>query len=236
MCVSPTRLLSLIHSPPPPAFQRKVGNEPNNTKNTKKRDRDDPPIEVQTHAAANPALTNLFHPSVSKVSTTAATVASQSRISSQPPNKSHQELARVAVGKGIRHGFSLASSNKQAPLPQRPLNPPVPPPPPQQLMNSQNSSRASLSVGVQEGLTALESNYMSSLGANHPGGSDSMSGSGNPNIPSYSDAYLPGSLRHNDSLVDLAMIPYLEDSNEQSDSLPFAFIDFPWQDPNSSPS
>ena len=219
----------------PSRLQRKVGNEPNSAKSTKKRDRDDP-VDVQAHTAANPALTNLFHPSASNPSTTAVTVSSQARISSQPPNKSQQELARVAVGKGIRHGFSLASSSKPAPLPTRPINPSVPPPQRQQLTNSQNSSRASLSVGVQEGLSALESNYMSSLSASHPGGNDSMSGSGNPNMPSLSDAYFPGSLRHNDSLVDLAMIPYLEDSNEQSDSLPFAFIDFPWQDPNSSSS
>lgn len=214
-------------------LQRKVGNEPTPNKSTKKRDRNDSEA-VQTPTATNPALTSIFYPSGSiKPAIVLAGAGSQSRVSSQPPNKSQQELARVAVGKGIRHRFSLGGSVKPAPLPTRPMNPSTAVPP-QELPNNE-ASRTNFSAGVQEGLSALESNYKSSLGG-HGGGSYLAQGSDNAGVQSSPASYFPGSLSHNDSLVDLAMIPLLEDSTEQSDSLPFTFIDFPWQDPNSSAS
>jgi len=222
-------------------FQRKVGNEPTNTKPTKKRDRDDS-IDIQSQTVTNPALTSVFLPSGSNNNLSSSVgITSHTRIYSQPPpNKSQQELARVAVGKGIRHGFSLSSSSKPAPLPARPLHPLMTQSQtqedlPQGNPASTSTSRAShLPTGIQEGLSALQSNYMNSLGTSQPGGMENTSGSTHP--ISSGEAYVPGSLDQDDALVDLAMIPLLEDSNDQTDSLPFTFIDFPWQDPDNSTS
>lgn len=225
-------------SPPsPPSLQRKVGNEPTKAKSTKKRDRDE---MVSKPPAANPALTNIFYRSgrdakntATTASLTAPTAHPQPPItSSDGPNKSQQEIARVAVGKGIRHNFSLAKS-KPAPLPPRPIHPStIAAGGTNSLQGSITSgNQASIRGGLQEGLSALESNYKNSLEENNAGGMGSASLGSNASRPA---AYVPGSLSHNDSLVDLAMIPFLEDSNGESDSLPFTFIDFPWQDPNSA--
>jgi hypothetical protein len=220
-------------SPPCSPLQRKVGNEPDTTKTAKKRDRKDA-ANNQTPSVANPVLTSIFCQSGGSTSANAAAPASQPRASSLPPNKSQQELARVAVGKGIRHRFSLSSSSKPAPLPPRAGDLP-PATPPTELLNNQ-ASRTSLSIGVQEGLSALESNYKSSLTASNLGESNASESENQEGNLSGIEPYYPGTMSHNDSLVDLAMIPLLEDSNEQSDSLPFTFIDFPWHDPNTSPS
>ena len=46
--------------------------------------------------------------------------------------------------------------------------------------------------------------------------------------------YVPGSMRRDDSLVDLAMIPMIDGGTQENmfASNGLTFVDFPWQDPN----
>lgn len=91
---------------------------------------------------------------------------------------------------------------------------------------------------VQASLNALTNNYRNSL--NELENLDQTTTSaqntfGDPQTGmSSSFAYMPGSMRRDDSLVDLAMIPLAEEgteSNMEGDASGFSFVDFPF-DPN----
>jgi hypothetical protein len=139
-------------------------------------------------------------------------------------NQSQKALARVAVGKGVRHGFVPNRNIAPASVVQTTSQPPtivVPSP-------------------VQESLNALTNNYRNSINELQkavPGGflgdlhnaatSHNTGDEGSTNCL----AYVPGSLRRDDSLVDLAMIPLAEDGTETNaavDSTGFSFVDFPF--------
>lgn len=88
---------------------------------------------------------------------------------------------------------------------------------------------------VQAGLSALTNNFKSSLEAAHGEPAVSNEDSGDDAYPLA--GYVPGSMRRDDSLVDLAMIPVADDESP-SDYIPpsgLTFIDFPWQDPSMFP-
>jgi hypothetical protein len=142
-------------------------------------------------------------------------------------NQSQKALARVAVGKGVRHGFVPNRNNAAASVIQSTSQPPtvvVPSP-------------------VQASLNALTNNYRNSLNELQnavPGGFSgdtqavTTSCNGGDEGSSNYLAYVPGSLRRDDSLVDLAMIPLAEDGTETNavvESSGFSFVDFPF-DPN----
>lgn len=143
------------------------------------------------------------------------------------PNQSQQEIARIAVGRGIRHSFSHPNSINPAPLPPRHL------PPSQGPTTAPHVSEPNDSTPVVEAsLSALKNNFQISLGAAN--GDNSINSGDNTGILPPATGYQPGSMHRDDSLVDLAMIPF-EDDGDQSEyfaSSGLTFIDFPWQDPN----
>ena len=201
-------------------LQRKTGNEPK-AKGIKKRDREDPqqsPPAIQSKAtdasSVNPVLAGILYRSSSdqQISTSAQTPGTEtqalsSSVTIQP--QSQQQIARVAVGRGIRHGYTVppALSHSSTPNPLAPKTP------------------------VEASLSALTSNYHSSL--QNLSRLDAEVGAQGQRILSDSiHDYVPGTLSRDDSLVDLAMIPLLDES-EPVQPVPqgsngLTFVDFPW--------
>mmetsp|Transcript_16758 Transcript_16758/g.40855 ORF Transcript_16758/g.40855 Transcript_16758/m.40855 type:complete len:402 (-) Transcript_16758:215-1420(-) len=201
-------LRSLLH------IKRKTGNELK-SKNVEKKGGGGRIVVYGTKSIAGGTQTAVspFHHAGDSTASQAAT--------GRAPQHTQQAIARVAVGKGIRHGFSLPGQPKES----RPLPATV------------SSTSALAPTPVQSNLSALQTNYQTSLqqDTNH---------STNPTpkpvtitaTASGGLAYVPGSLRRDDSLVDLAMIPLVDPSSMTNDepqgtgtagnSMPF--IDFPW--------
>lgn len=149
-----------------------------------------------------------------------------------PPNQSQQEIARVAVGRGIRHSFSHPNARKPAPLPPRPMP---------SAQGGSNHEPTQLAGGarapvVQASLSALKSNFQNSLESLEA----SEGNKANSDDTATPMSYVPGSMRRDDSLVDLAMIPLVDEGDQEVDffssSADLSFIDFPWQDPNAPSS
>ncbi len=137
--------------------------------------------------------------------------------------QSQKALARVAVGKGVRHGYV-----------------------PQKTKSAQKYHASTSRVGpspVQASLNALTQNFNQSmhettesidLVGNYQDVSDYQLPDPTPvtAAPSGRVTYVPGSLHRDDSLVDLAMIPLVgdgtaADSNAAASS-GFSFVDFPF--------
>lgn len=206
-----------------------MGNEPK-VKLPKKRERADsssqetPPDNLPI-PPVNPVLANiLYRSSEAQDSSAPSNPPGNGHL---PPNQSQQEIARVAVGRGIRHNFSHSSAIKPAPLPARP---------PATAEAPQTTGEPETSDGgapvVQANLSALKNNFQIAASANNPSAGENSS---DPTAPSD---YVPGSMRRDDSLVDLAMIPLMDDGNDAMDyfsSSGLSFIDFPWQDPSAPP-
>lgn len=158
--------------------------------------------------------------------------------------QSQKAIARVAVGKGVRHGFvphqlhqnnilknTNSSSNVLAAAAAVAAS---------SSNNAQVSTRPVAPTPVQASLNALTQNFNESL----QGATDSTNEiEGKPAaansalaIPNHEVevGYVPGSLHRDDSLVDLAMIPGIigdeEITNEDNitSSTGFSFVDFPF--------
>ncbi|CAJ1969148.1 unnamed protein product [Cylindrotheca closterium] len=189
-------LRSLLH------IKRKTGNEPK-SKSAEKKGANR--IVAKSIPGGTRAAISPFH--------TGDSTASQPSTASAPQH-TQQAIARVAVGRGIRHGFSLPGGQ---PKESRPLPATV------------SSTSALAPSPVESNLTALQTNFQTSLqqdiNSTNPPTSHPVTIS---STPSGGLAYVPGSLRRDDSLVDLAMIPMGESSltNDQGGAMPF--IDFPW--------
>ena len=169
--------------------------------------------------------------------------------------QSQKAIARVAVGKGVRHGYvphqsknRLKSSNdsssnslystKQQQVPATTLTTTVASSPLEAGLNaltqnfnqSMHETIASIDVnvsGVVEGyvpgaIVQTHTHEDTNTIMNHP---YSLSIAGR--VP-----YVPGSLHRDDSLVDLAMIPMIDDGNtvhsNVAASTGFSFVDFPF--------
>jgi hypothetical protein len=207
----------------------------------KKRDRDEGPAirdatqsKTSSSAPVNPVLAGILHRSSDQNNTfspsgmTYANLSSQksgpSLSSSMNPPQSQQALARVAVGKGIRHSFNVPQQTSAAKL--APLVVP-------------NASNSSVAESTQASLSALQNNFQNSLQNSQSQGAESTTparGASNNQEAETSNGFIPGTLRRDDSLVDLAMIPMLDDSDQMQyiqGSHGLTFVDFPWQDPSS---
>lgn len=212
-------------------IKRKVGNEPK-AKGTgaKKRDREETSKEEVGVTGApgpsvNPVLANILYRSAGNETPKASRTSTSAQPNvHNPPNQSQQEIARVAVGRGIRHSFSHPNARMPTPLPPRPA--------PSTQVNSSGPTqptRVAIPV-VEDSLSALKNNFQSSL--------DAAQGqnAAKPDDTSGPMTYVPGSMRRDDSLVDLAMIPLVDEGNDEMDFFSsqagLSFIDFPWQDPN----
>jgi hypothetical protein len=189
-------------------LQRKTGNEPKVKAGTK-RERDDE-SETLTSAGGtsqvNPVLAGILYRSTSDQVLDLV----QPNSGGNQTQHTQQALARVAVGKGIRHGFTLPQSKNSS----------IMPPP----------SAASESP-VEASLSALTNNFRNSLGGITTASDQDRS---QDRAIARMAAYIPGSLSRDDSLVDLAMIPMIEEGDQSiaaTSTGPYTFVDFPWQDP-----
>lgn len=138
-----------------------------------------------------------------------------------PSSTSHQALARAAVGKGVRHGFSVPSSATEALSSASmifPDSPPLPVP------------------DLQDSLSELTNNYRNSL-QNAVKSTEDTKDQENESDPSFDMYHF---LRRDSSLVDLAMLVSTVEPenmgsveptpvNEMRNST-LSFVDFPHQD------
>jgi hypothetical protein len=207
-------------------------------KGGKKRDRDEGPAicdgtqsKASSSAPVNPVLAGILYRSSDQNNTfypsgTYANLSSQksgpSAVSSSTNllPQSQQALARVAVGKGIRHSFNIPQQQSVAKRP--PLVAP---------------NVSSVAESTQASLSALQSNFQNSLLHSQSQGAEASDAFSNQEAET-ANGFIPGTLRRDDSLVDLAMIPMLDDSDQIQDmqgSHGLTFVDFPWQD-SSAPS
>ena len=219
------------------AFQRKQGNEPKPTPGGKKRDRDDDKGEnsnaddgvnstqKSSSTSVNPILAGILYRSASSDNTAS--------LSNSSPKQSQKALARVAVGRGIRHGF-VPQQQQSVPTICRTgvaSAPQVVAPSPVQ------ASLNALTHNFRNSLQGLQSSEEVASGS----GDQSVSGSinsqnglylrGQPNLSEPNIGFIPGSLRRDDSLVDLAMIPIAEDGLDAAEGVSsngFSFVDFPF--------
>jgi hypothetical protein len=146
----------------------------------------------------------------------------------------HQALARTAVGRGIRHGYSLNAASHPGSQPGRPA----------QNTSAPLGNAAAASSGAQlefpdqmpsanDSLSQLTSNYQNSL---NDMSAQSLDDETMPTPldqmrdPNASGAFGGFLLSRNSSLVDLAMIPNVDETDDQQTdfrSFGMNFVDFP---------
>jgi hypothetical protein len=195
--------------------QRKTGNEPK-VKAGSKRERDDASETLTSSGGTsqvNPVLAGILYRSTSDQ---VLDLVQPPNVGNQPQH-TQQALARVAVGKGIRHGFTLPQTKKSSILPQE--------------ITPRTSNPLAAESPVEASLSALTNNFRNSLGGIETATDQDRS---QDQAIARMAAYIPGSLSRDDSLVDLAMIPMVEEGDQSTPATstgPFTFVDFPWQDP-----
>lgn len=227
-------------------IKRKQGNETKSKTGGKKRDRSGNEGKSRSSASSktagdpvNPVLAGILYRSSGDNSTGSTNNSSSSLQQSQ------KAIARVAVGKGVRHGFVPQRTKDRQKTADSSLG---------GLSNQNVSGNPS---PVQASLNALTQNFNQSMHETIDSIAD-----GEVNLPAVASqqeinqyplpapisttgrvAYVPGSLHRDDSLVDLAMIPIVGDgTTTESDvaaSSGFSFVDFPFdsnifsdEDPN----
>lgn len=225
-------------------IKRKTGNEVKE-KGGKKRGRydDDIPQPAVSNGSqdpnVNPVLAGILYRSTSETNDSSATPGDMQPSSrggnlvaqTNSQHTTQQAIARVAVGKGIKHRFSLQQPNSS-----------------RIALNGTKSSAGAPETNatpLQAGLSALTDNFKNSLNNAQSGDQGSSTHDAADNhVPSGQDvppmpgppqpSYVPGSLRRDDSLIDLAMLPVLDDDGQNTAlgaSTGMTFVDFPWQDP-----
>lgn len=119
---------------------------------------------------------------------------------------SQQALAKFAAGRGIRHGWSAGSTIRQ----------PV------------DSDALVAATSADEGLSQLERNYANCV-KNADQGNSSSSETDLASLDDSTTRPTYGFLSRNSSLVDLAMIPEVEEEGDPSSQAPngLTFVDFP---------
>lgn len=225
-------------------IKRKQGNEPKSKAGGKKRDRNgkqDNSVRntIQSDSAnssdamnLNPVLAGILYRSSSD-----SCIMTTNTSMLEPSQKA---IARVAVGKGVRHGFVPQQRNQNKLLKTIDSSPPALT---SAVASNSNNLQAATTQStspspVQASLNALTQNFNESL----QGAKDFADLYAAPQPPLSSMqrtgpvGYVPGSLRRDDSLVDLAMIPGVAgnsvgdttDSNAAT-STGFSFVDFPFE-------
>lgn len=212
-------------------IKRKQGNEPKKA-GGKKRDRNGKedkgrnPSTAKVGDPVNPVLAGILHRSSRNnlIGITPSTGGSLPQ--------SQKALARVAVGKGVRHGY----------VPHRKTS--------SKVVSTQHVAARVDPSPVQDSLNALTQNFNQSM---HETVDSNTGLEGKPPaVGNYQDvnqyqapapagvtsdsagrvAYVPGSLHRDDSLVDLAMIPIVGNgiSMESNTAISsgFSFVDFPF--------
>merc|ERR1712032_104441 len=233
-------------------IKRKQGNEPKSKTGGNKRDRNGKHGNSNTvrkfvsrdslraNDAVNPVLAGILYRSSSD-----SCIMTANNNASQPSQKA---IARVAVGKGVRHGFVPQKLHQNKMLKN---------------IDSSSTALAADTINgndlqganqlvtpspVRESLNALTQNFNKSLhGAKErtihkPVALTSFSKNQEgiqydpqPLVTSTSGnlGYVPGSLHRDDSLVDLAMIPVVGDGHMTESNIAtsteFSFVDFPFE-------
>ena len=188
----------------------------------------------QTASSVNPVLAGILHRS-SMASTAEAKLYSSETTTNESQSeatKSHHAVAQAAVGRGIRHG--VGRSQVQVSTRSGLLSQTVPVDVPS------SEPEVKPAATVANPLSQLATNFQNSL-------NDLVSVDAVPQEPAVStttisdQALFPGGfLRRDDSLVDLAMIPVVENSEvpgellqvgtnkeEATEDVGLCFIDFP---------
>lgn len=181
-------------------------------------------------APVNPVLASiLYSSSDQQFPTTHPREQNQTNTSSIPiqPQTQQQALAQVAVGRGIRHGYTVQKATGDSN--------------PRQVVAIAPAPIATKSP-VEASLSALQNNYHNSLqNLSRLDAEENAQGhlqylrSSSMSL-SNTTPFIPGSLSRDDSLVDLAMIPQF-DETEPIPGLPegsnaLTFVDFPWMESN----
>lgn len=195
-------------------MQRKAGPAQPKEKGQKKRSHNDASMPRRSNtptssAQVNPVLADILHRTTGATSAqgTSTRQSSRTNVSS---SSSQQELARAAVGRGVRHGF-LPSASAGSATEALASSSMIFPDPPQLGLPD-----------LQDSLTELTSNYQNSLqdaGANSADqeGSDGSASQHSGIDPSFQ---MYNFLSRDSSLVDLAMlVPTNADDAETSASV-----------------
>ena len=138
-----------------------------------------------------------------------------------PQGNSQQAIAQAAVGRGIRHSIGLGSA--RAPTATTTEAPPA--------NTAPENSNYAMQKGVQDSLSQLANNYQNSIG-DLPTYPEDVGSQDQQHEISSSAAFLSSDpfaslVSRNSSLIDLAMIPTLDDG-EPMPSIPgMNFVDFP---------
>jgi len=239
-------------------IKRKHGNESKSKMGGKKRDRNGKQEKSNTapnsgkrnnisaNDAVNPVLAGILYRSSNDNTPTTT--------NNDTLRQSQKEIARVAVGKGVRHGFvpqqqhqnnmlkNIDSSSTAVAVAAATSNG----------NSAQVSTRPVAPSPVQASLNALTQNFNESLQGSKESAneidrkvvsvttSSCHQGVNQYDIPPSEAStatmgnveYVPGSLRRDDSLVDLAMIPVIGDGqtteSNVATSTGFSFVDFPF--------
>lgn len=225
-------------------IQRKAGPAPSKEKGQKKRSRSDASASNSTAAPAanvNPVLVDILHRTTGTRAAPATAARGAARKSSRAKvtsSSSQQELARAAVGKGVRHGLvPPAASAGSATEALASASMIFPDPPQLGLPDLENS------------LSELTNNYHNSLQdseLDHPGrGADGTTTQSSESDPSFQ---MYNFLSRDSSLVDLAMLIPTTNADEadvaessaameptpvnELSASAMSFLDFPGMDPS----
>ena len=224
-------------------LQRKIGNEPR-ARGGKKRERDEQGRVLAGQKSGSQEAYSVGTTAASSSTPHSAAYAVSANNTNHVVDQSQKALARVAVGRGVRHGFVpqqnriAASSNINANVSKSPSL--VAPSPVQASLNALTSnyrnSLNELQSATDQDVTNYSSSNTQNAGLTAVSGQQYAPNHGNSASTSSSTnlGFIPGSLRRDDSLVDLAMIPLADDGEGLSSaaaSTGFSFVDFPF-DPN----
>lgn len=149
-------------------------------------------------------------------------------VDSQSGNSQHA-IAQAAVGRGIRHSIGFGSSATAAAAPDAQQSSASAAAHPSEQQREIN--RYYQPMGVQDSLSQLASNYQNSLVdlPSYPEPAYSGAQQQQDTSNSFGQDPFPSLLSRNSSLIDLAMIPTLEDGEDDAvPSIPgMNFVDFP---------
>lgn len=229
-------------------IKRKQGNEPRVKSGGKKRDRSGKegkgriPTNIKTACdPVNPVLAGILYRSSGD-----NTTGSTSNTSISTLHQSQQAIARVAVGKGVRHGFvphqgknlhKYVDSSSQALNAKQVSTSRIAPSPVQASLNAltQNFNQSMHEtvgnnaevVGKPTAVASVDMNRYHNSASSAVPASAAVSA-----VTTGREAYVPGSLHRDDSLVDLAMIPCIGDGTANESNVEassgFSFVDFPF--------
>lgn len=218
-------------------IKRKQGNEPKGKAGGKKRDRNGKEGKCRnsssvktTSDAVNPVLAGILYRSSSDNAH-----GSMNSSNGRTLQQSQKAIARVAVGKGVRHGYvphQTKSHSKSVESSSRGLgNQLVAPSPVQASLNALTQNFNQSINEIVDNIDGTESKP-AATSSHQDMNQSSLTSSALSTDTSGRVTYVPGSLHRDDSLVDLAMIPILDDGTRSESNVAassgFSFVDFPF--------